>query len=72
MAPRTMALGPDGKIYALFGEAIARITPGTFVHEEVARPGVPIKAGLAIVGGRLYFSSDANLWSYSLSEVVKK
>ncbi|OGD22882.1 MAG: hypothetical protein A2W03_06145 [Candidatus Aminicenantes bacterium RBG_16_63_16] len=72
MAPRTMALGPDRKIYALFSDAIARITPGTFSHLEIARPGVPIKAGIAIQDGRLYFSSDANLWSYDLSGFPEK
>jgi outer membrane protein assembly factor BamB len=72
MAPRTMALGPDRKIYALFSEAIARIAPGTFSHAEIARPGVPIKAGIVIQDGRLYFSSDANLWSYDLSGFSEK
>jgi hypothetical protein len=72
MAPRTMALGPDQKIYALFSEAIVRIAPGTFSHQEVARPGIPIKAGIVIEGGRLYFSSDANLWSYDLSSSAER
>lgn len=72
MAARTMALGPDRKIYALFSDAIARITPGTFAHGEIARPGVPIKAGIVIQSGRLYFSSDANLWSYDLSRAAKR
>ena len=72
MAPRTMALGPDRNIYALFSEAIARIAPGTFSHTEIARPGVPIKAGIVIQDGRLYFSSDANLWSYDLLSFSEK
>ncbi len=72
MAPRTMALGPDRKIYALFSEAIACITPGAFSHRALGRPGVPIKAGIVIQDGRLYFSSDADLWSYDLSSPAKK
>ena len=65
-APRVMALGPDGHIYVLFRDAIARIETGTFRHTEVARPGVPITAGITIADGRLYFASDRHLWSYDL------
>ena len=65
-ASRVMALGPDGHIYVLFRDAIARIVPGTFRHQEVARPGVPITAGITIADGRLYFASDRHLWSYDL------
>ncbi len=65
-APRSMALGPDGKIYALFREAVVQIDPGTGNHRAVARPGVPINAGVAIQGGRIYFSSGARLLSAAL------
>jgi hypothetical protein len=67
-APRTMALGPDGGIYVLFREAIARIEPGTFTHEEIARPGEPITAGIVIENGRIYFASDARLCSFSIEK----
>ncbi len=68
-APRTMALGPDGDIYVLFRDAITRIEPRTFTHREVARPGVPIDAGIAIHEGRLYFVAEESLrlFSYDLS-----
>lgn len=67
-ASRVMALAPDGGIYVLFHDAIARIQPGTFTHEEVARPGVPITTGITIAGGRLYFASLRFLWSYQLGQ----
>ena len=65
-APRCMTIGPDGKIYALFREAVVRIEPGTLAHQEVARPNVPITSGIAIVGGRLYFGSGPRLLSCAL------
>ncbi|HJN18311.1 MAG TPA: hypothetical protein QGH10_22610, partial [Armatimonadota bacterium] len=65
-APRVMALGPDGNIYALFNTAIVRIEPGTFEHEKLADTPAPAVAGIALVGGRLYFCSNAELWSYGV------
>jgi len=65
-APRVMAFGPDGSISVLFNKAIVRITPGTFQHEKLADIPVPAHAGIALVGGRLYFASGAELWSYGL------
>jgi len=67
-APRTMAIGPDGGIYALFRDAIVRIEPGTFAHREIARPGKTITAGIVIQGNRLYFACDSHLCSYDLSK----
>lgn len=66
-APRTMAIGPDGGIYVLFREAIARIEPGTFEHREVVRPGRSINTGVTIADGRIYFASGPRLLSYDLS-----
>ena len=66
-APRCMTLGPDGKIYALFREAVVRIESGTLAHQEIARPNVPITCGIAIVKGRLYFGSGPRLLSCELS-----
>ena len=65
-APRTMVLGPDGGIYAIFRDAIARIEPGTFTHQEIGRPGEEITAGILIQDGRLYFACDAHLWSMQI------
>ncbi len=66
-APRAMEIGPDGAIYVLFREAIARIEPGTFEHTEVVRPGPTITAGVAISGDRIYFACGPRLFSYDLS-----
>jgi len=67
-APRTMAFGPDGDIYVLFREAIARFDPKTFAHREIARPGVPITAGIVIHDNRLYFAAGPRLMSYDLGQ----
>jgi acyl dehydratase len=65
-ASRVMAIGPEGEIYVLFREAIARIEPGTFEHTEVVRPGPTITTGITIADGRLYFACGARLFSYDL------
>ncbi len=70
-APRTMEFGPDGWIYLLFRDAIARFHPETFAHEEVARPGLPITAGIAIHDSRIYFTSVGRLFSYRLETAVE-
>lgn len=66
-APRVMALGPDGGIYVLFRDVIARFEPGTFEHREVVRPGPHISAGVTVAQGRLYFACGSRLFSYDLS-----
>jgi streptogramin lyase len=66
-APRTMAIGPDGGIYVLFRDAIARFEPGTFEHREIVRPGPSITAGIVISDSRLYFACNRKLYSYDLS-----
>ncbi len=70
-APRTMALGPDGGIYVLFRDAIARVEPDTFLHREIGRPGMPIDAGIVIHEGRLYFvaAESLRLFSYDLNRL---
>jgi hypothetical protein len=67
-APRTMAVGPDGGIYALFRAAIVRIEPGTFAHREIARSPREITAGIVIHDKRLYFACGSHLCSYDLSK----
>mgnify|MGYP005835922189 CR=1 FL=1 len=57
---------PDGRVYAIFSRAVARIEPGSFAVTALANPPVPITAGLGIVGERLYFCSGASIWSYRL------
>ena len=70
-APRTMVIGPDGAIYVLFREAVARIEPGSFEHREVVRPGPTITTGITIADGRLYFACGPRLFSYDLSLVER-
>ena len=67
-SPRMMTLAPDGHLYALFGRAIARITPETFEHERIADSPVSIRTGIVLIDDTLYFGSGARLWSYRISE----
>ncbi len=61
-----IALAHDGNLYALFHNAIVRITPGTLEIEKVADAPGFINAGIAIVGERLYFGLGSHLWSMKL------
>ncbi len=65
-APRCMAIGPDGMIYALFRNAVVRIEPESLAHRAIARPDVPITSGIAILGNRLYFGSGPRLLSCTI------
>ena len=58
--------GPDGTVYGLLKQAVFRIEPGDHRITVLARPSVPISAGLAFAGDRLNFASGANVWSYHL------
>ncbi|MFW6437854.1 MAG: hypothetical protein ACOCZ7_02465 [Armatimonadota bacterium] len=68
-APRSMAIGPDGGIYVLFRDAIARFEPGTFDHREVVSPGPSISTGVTIADGRIYFACGPRLFSYDLGMI---
>ena len=65
-APRTLVLGPDKKIYALFSKAIVRIEPGTFKHTKLATPPVGVQVGIVLLEGRLYFTHGSRVWSYKV------
>lgn len=67
MARRVMALGEDKNIYVLFRNAIARIIPGTFVHQELTRTGITVGAGIIIQDNKIFFSSGGNMWSADMS-----
>ncbi|MBX3748817.1 MAG: dienelactone hydrolase family protein [Opitutaceae bacterium] len=62
------ALGRDaeGNVYGVLGRAVFRIESGDHRITVLATPPAPITAGLAITGGRLYFGSQANVWSCRL------
>jgi sugar lactone lactonase YvrE len=69
-APRVMALGADGKIYMLFRNCIVRLDPESYTHEKVDDLPVTSVAGVALVKGRLYFTSESHLCSYGLPGLV--
>lgn len=58
--------GPDGTVYGLLSRSIFRIEPASHSVTVLAWPPVPVTAGLAIQGDRLYFASQAHVWSYRL------
>lgn len=60
--------GPDGMIYVLLDKAIVRVDPVTLTYDEPVAPPSRISYGGPVIDGRLYYSSDANLWSYRLGE----
>ena len=68
--PREISLqaGPDGRLYGLAIEAIFSIDPGTDQISLLAKPPVPITEGMAILGRKIYFSSQADLWEYEISD----
>ncbi len=66
-APRCMALGPDGNIYAIFTDAVLQIEPGTRKHEAIARPEDRISAGIVIHDGRVYYACGTRLFSSALN-----
>lgn len=62
--PRIMTFNDSGDIIVLFSEAIVRIDPTTYQHEQLA--ALPVKAGAGPIlhDGRVYFTSDSHIWSY--------
>ena len=67
-----LQLGPGGKLYAMLGGAILRITPGTFKHEVLARPPKHITAGGALVSGHLCYASGSHVWTYRVPGLAAK
>ncbi len=61
-----MERGPDGNIYVIFSEAILKIAPGSFEVEKIADTPASPTAGIAVVGGRVYFAIGSHLWSAKL------
>jgi len=66
--PAHLVAGEDGQVYALMTRAIVRIDSATLTHTKLATPPSDISYGGPIIGGRLYYTSVANLWSYRLGE----
>ncbi len=63
--------GGDGHIYGVRSQAIFRISAGSHEPVLLTRPPVEITAGLVMLGRRLYFASNENIWSVSLQQYQK-
>lgn len=57
---------PDGGLYGLFGRAVVKFDAGTFAHRALGTPPLPIRAGGALVGGRLYYVTPSRVGSFQL------
>ncbi len=62
----SLGRSPDGVVYGVLGMAVFRVEPADHRVTVLAKPPVPITAGLAVTGDRLYFASKANVWSCRL------
>jgi outer membrane protein assembly factor BamB len=58
--------GPEGKLYGLSKEAIFFIDPRDDRVSLLAKPPVPITSGMAILGRKIYYGSDANLFEFEI------
>ena len=63
-----LQLTPDGQLYAMFSEAIVRISPDTFEHRVLSSTPAKITAGGALVDGLLCFACGSHVWTYRLPE----
>jgi hypothetical protein len=62
----SLQLGPDSRLYGLTKEAIFFIDPRNDQISLVAKPPVPIHSGMAMLGKKIYYGSDANLWEFEI------
>jgi outer membrane protein assembly factor BamB len=62
----SLQLGPDLRLYGLAKEAIFFIDPRNDQISLVTKPPVPIHSGMAILNGKIYFASGANLWEFEI------
>jgi hypothetical protein len=71
--PREISLRPgfDGKLYGLAKEAVFSINPENDEISLVAKPPVPIDAGLAIKGRKIYFGSGSSLFEFEIPSPSK-
>jgi hypothetical protein len=58
--------GPDGKLYGLSTEAIFFIDPKDDRLSLLVKSPVPITSGMAILGRKIYYGSDANLFEFEI------
>jgi hypothetical protein len=62
----SLQLGPDLRLYGLAKEAIFFIDPRNDQISLVLSPPVPIHSGMAMLGRKIYFGSNANLWEFEI------
>ena len=62
----SLGRSPDGVVHGVLGRAVFRVEADGHRVNVLATPPVPITAGLAITGDRLYFAAKANIWSCRL------
>ena len=65
--PRVFVQDPNGATFILFARGIARVDPSAFSIAMVAESAVPIVAGGAFHGGRIYFGHASHLCSCDVS-----
>lgn len=58
--------GPEGRLYGLAEEAIFVIDPKSDQVSPLIKPTVPITSGMAMIGRKIYFGSDGNLWEFEI------
>ncbi len=68
----SLHLGPDLRLYGLAKEAIFFIDPRNDQISLVLSPPVPIHSGMAMLGRKIYFGSDANLWEFEIPDEPPK
>ena len=61
--------GPSAMIIGLFANAVIQIEPASFRHNKLAIPPVPITAGGAVQGTRLFYAAGSHLWSLDFADV---
>ena len=66
--PREISLqiGSDLRLYGLAKESIFVIDPGNDQVSLVTKPSVSIDSGMAMLGRKIYFGSDANLYEFEI------
>jgi hypothetical protein len=66
--PREISLqaGPDGRLYGLASAAIFVIDPQDGQISLLAKSAVPITSPMAMLGRKIYFGSDVNLYEFEI------
>jgi hypothetical protein len=62
----SLQIGPDSRLYGLAKGAIFFIDPKNDQVSLVTKPSVPIHSGMAMLGRKIYFGSDANLYEFEI------